>query len=240
MAAVLASRDFTSASDVLEAPNGFASVFARQHSLAEVTRDLGDTFEILLNTYKPYACGVVLHPAIDGCIQLRNEHKISADDIADITIRAHPLVLELTGIRAPATGLEGKFSVYHSAAAAIVDGAAGVQQYRDDCVRDQAVVKLRNRVHVETDSQLRKDEARIALRMSDGRLLGKHVEHALGSLQRPMTDNDLAEKFRGLAHGILSATQTENLLALCGSLERLDDVATIVRAAVPEVPPSAG
>ena len=72
------------------------------------------------NTYKPFACGIVIHPSIDGCIQLRNPHGCAAADIERVELRVHPLVLELTGKKTPPTGLEGKFSVYHACAAGLI------------------------------------------------------------------------------------------------------------------------
>ena len=74
--------------------------------------------------YKPYACGLWLHATIDGCVQLRNAHGLKAKDIARIDVRAGHLVLVLTGQENPTTGLEGKFSIFHTAAVAIVDGKA--------------------------------------------------------------------------------------------------------------------
>lgn len=55
-------------------------------------RKLGKTYEISLNTHKPFACGIVIHPAIEGCIQLRNEYKLTAGQIEQIELRVHPLV----------------------------------------------------------------------------------------------------------------------------------------------------
>ena len=118
-------QNFTSSTQGIEAPRGFANVLATAHRYEEITENLGSTWEILANTYKPFACGIVIHPTIDGCIQLRNEAGVRADAIAGIELEVHPLVLELTGKKTPRTGLEGKFSVYHSAAVAIIDGAAG-------------------------------------------------------------------------------------------------------------------
>jgi len=37
-----------------------------------------------LNTYKPFACGIVIHPTIDACIQLRNEYKLTADQMTAV------------------------------------------------------------------------------------------------------------------------------------------------------------
>jgi 2-methylcitrate dehydratase PrpD len=49
-------------------------VLATERNYAEITERLGETWELLENTYKPFACGIVIHPVIDGVIQLRNEH----------------------------------------------------------------------------------------------------------------------------------------------------------------------
>jgi 2-methylcitrate dehydratase PrpD len=115
-AAFLASKNFTSSERAIEAPRGFAHVLATARNFDEITRGLGESWEVALNTYKPFACGIVIHPIIDGCIQLRNEHKLNAADIESVALKVHPLVLELTGKKTPHVGLEGKFSVYHSAA----------------------------------------------------------------------------------------------------------------------------
>src|SRR5215472_4262025 len=74
-AAVLASHNFTSSEQSLEAKYGWVNAVSSAHDYRYITNDLGQAFEISNNTYKPFACGVVMHPTIDGCIQLRNEHK---------------------------------------------------------------------------------------------------------------------------------------------------------------------
>src|SRR6266446_5080120 len=141
-AAFLASRNFTSSDQGLEAKSGWANVLSTQRNYAEITENLGKTYEISLNTYKPFACGIVMHPTIDGCIQLRNQNKLTADQIERIELRVHRLVLELTGKKTPQTGLEGKFSIYYAAAIAIVEGAGGEQQFSDRLVRDPGLVAL--------------------------------------------------------------------------------------------------
>ena len=131
MAALLAKKNVTSAEQGIEGRRGFAAILSTQFNPAAIIEGLGKTWEISSNSYKPYACGVVIHPAIDGCIQLRNEHKLKLDDIARIDLKVHPLVLELTGRREPKSGLEGKFSIYHSCAAAILLDEGGEAAYSD-------------------------------------------------------------------------------------------------------------
>jgi|KBSMisStaDraftv2_1062788.scaffolds.fasta_scaffold17694_2 2-methylcitrate dehydratase PrpD len=232
-AAFLASKNFTSSERAIEAPRGFAHVLATARNFDEITRGLGESWEVALNTYKPFACGIVIHPIIDGCIQLRNEHKLNAADIESVALKVHPLVLELTGKKTPQVGLEGKFSVYHSAAVAIIHGEGGEAVYSDACVRDPAVIALRDKVTASIEQGVHEDAAYIAVKLKDGRVLTKHVEHAIGSLARPMTDKDLEAKFRGLAKAILSPAETDALIGLCWSIDKSNDASEIARAAVP-------
>ncbi|MCA0012160.1 MmgE/PrpD family protein [Mesorhizobium sp. B292B1B] len=233
LSAFMAQRDFTSSNRVLEAPRGFAHVMSTERNFDEITKGLGESFEIALNTYKPFACGIVIHPIIDGCVQLRNEFGLTAAQIEGIELEVDPLVLELTGKKTPKVGLEGKFSVYHSAAVAIIEGRAGEEEYSDASVRDPEVIALRDRVSAAASQSVAEDECHVTIRLKDGRVLRKHVEHAIGSLARPMTDDDLNAKFGGLAEAVLGATATARLRDLCWEIETLEDAAAIARAATP-------
>src|SRR4030095_10477106 len=124
----------------IEAPRGFANVLATARNYDEITVGLGKSWEVALNTYKPFACGIVIHPTIDGCIQLRSANALQAEQIESISLRVHPRVLELTAKKTPQVGLEGKFSVFHSAAVAIIYGEGGERVYSDEVVRDPRVM----------------------------------------------------------------------------------------------------
>ena len=230
-AALLARAGFTSSEQAIEAPRGFVRVIAGDSDLQAITAGLGESFEISLNSYKPYACGVVCHPAIDGCVQLRKQHALDAAMIAAVRLRVHPLALELTGIREPRTGLESKWSVYHSAAVALIDGVAGEHQYTDSRVGDAAVGQLRARVTALAEPGLRDDEAFIGITLRDGRVFELHVEHAIGSVDRPMSDTDLEGKFFSLAEGVLPQTQARALIDDCWQVESLGDVGALARSA---------
>ena len=233
LAALLAQQNFTSSNQGIEAKRGFAHVLSTRFKPEEITARLGETWEIALNTYKPFACGIVIHPIIDACIQLRNGHKINAEDIEAVEAKVHPLVLELTGKKTPQVGLEGKFSVYHSAAVAIIHGAAGEAEYSDSCVRDPGVVALRDRVSAVVDPALHEDQTCVTIRLKNGKALEKSVEHAIGSLDRPMSDTDLEAKFRGLAKDILPRAQCDRLIKLCWDIDTLEDAGEVARASIP-------
>jgi 2-methylcitrate dehydratase PrpD len=230
-AAFLAAKNFTSSDHGIEAKSGWANVLSTQRDYAEITEKLGRTYEISLNSYKPFPCGIVMHPTIDGCIQLRRQYQLTPDQIDRVELRVHPLVLELTGKKTPQTGLEGKFSVYHAAAIAIVEGAAGEQQFSDMTVRNPVVVSLRDRVSTVIDPAIKEDQVRIAITLKDGRRLEKFVEHAVGSVDAPMSDQDLEAKFAGQAQGVLPAAQARRAMDLCWDIETLPNAAVLAEAA---------
>jgi 2-methylcitrate dehydratase PrpD len=230
-AALLAARGFTSSEAPLEAKSGWAHVLSTEQKWDRITERLGERYELAVNSYKPFACGVVLHPVIDGCLQLRRAHGVTADGIERVELGVHPLVLELTGKRAPRTGLEGKFSVYFAAAVALVQGAAGVQQFTDAVVRDPVIAALGERVTAVVEPSVHEDQARVAIVLKDGRRLEVFVEHAVGSVARPMSDADLEAKVLGLCDGILPADRARRLVERCWRVDALDRASLLAEAA---------
>ena len=233
LSALLAEKNFTSSNQVLEAKRGFANVMSTKQDYSRITEGLGKSFEISLNSYKPFACGIVIHPSIDACVQLKQDNSLTGAEIEKIELFVAPLVLELTGKRTPQVGLEGKFSVFHSCAVAMLDGEAGEKQYSDARVRDPQVVALRDRVDAIIDKKMRDDEARVRVTLKDGRVLEKHVAHAVGSAEVPMTNAQLEAKFHGLCDDILGRERAARLLALAWSIEELKDAAELCRSSTP-------
>ena len=142
MSALLASKGFTASVRALEAPRGFMQTVSTKNDWREITEALGERFEISFNTYKPFACGIVIHPSIDACAQLRAQG-VQPEQVERIELRVHSLVLELTGKKEPADGLQAKFSVYHGCAAGLIFGQASESEFSDAVVTRADVVSLR-------------------------------------------------------------------------------------------------
>jgi 2-methylcitrate dehydratase PrpD len=230
-AALLAAQGFTSDDAPLEGKDGWGEALSRGVKWSEVTDGLGSRFEAALNTYKPFACGIVTHPAIDAAIQLRNENRLRPGDIAAIELIANPLVLSLTGKTEPGTGLEGKFSIYHCIAVGLMYGAAGERQFQDGVVRDPAVIALRREVTVHPDAATGAAQCTLVVKLKDGRTLTRHIEHAVGSLEKPMSDAALETKFTDLADGILARDQARRVMDMCWNIEKLPDAGALAAAA---------
>jgi 2-methylcitrate dehydratase PrpD len=234
-AAFLAEAGFDSSERGIEAPRGFANVLSTKQDYGEILDGLGSRWEAALNSYKPYACGIVIHPTIDGCQQLKTELGAAVEKVEKVELVANPLVLELTGKREPKTGLEGKFSIFHSAAVALLRGDGSPTAFTDEAVNDPALVALRRKVHVTPDPACHEASVAIALTLADGRRVEKKVERAIGSVERPLTDEELETKFLGQASLVIGEKRSRSLMKLAWKLPDLDDVSDIARASVPEL-----
>jgi 2-methylcitrate dehydratase PrpD len=231
-AAMLASKNFTSSNSMIEAKRGWANTISTKQDYNEITGDLGKRFEAALNTYKPFACGIVMHPAIDAAIQLRDENKLTADQIERVDLKVHPLVLELTGKKDLREGLEGKFSIYHAVAVALVEGAGGEKQFSDRAVNEPAVIVLRGKVNPVITPGIDPAQVDMTIVLKDGRQLHRFIEHAVGSVEKPMTDQQLETKFADLADGIIPPPMIRRVMDACWNVETLSSAAEIAKMSV--------
>jgi 2-methylcitrate dehydratase PrpD len=231
MSALMAKHGFTASKRALEAPRGLLQVFSDKADWMEIVGRLGETWEIALNTYKPFACGIVIHPAIDGCVQLHDKYQLKPEDIQQVTIRAHSLVLELTGKKTPRTGLEGKFSVYHSCAVGLLYGKAGEHEYSDEVVTRLEVVAMRAKVDAIVDHGVDEDSADINLRTTDGRDLHLLVEHAVGSIRKPLSEAQLKAKFLDQSEPILGPKKASGAWALSREIAGSNSLGEFIAAA---------
>lgn len=223
--ALLAELGFNSAPEPITDPKGYLNVAAGDRAVSRLTDRLGERYMILENGYKPYASGVLTHALIDAMVALKREG-VEGDQVEKIEARVNPFVLQATGRTEPGTGLEGKFSAYHCAAVALLDGAAGKPQFTNARVLDPRVVALRRKVTFQPDEAFRKSECRVALTLAGGGRREKYIPHAGGTAENPLSDEGLANKFTDLAAPIIG-DRSGKVLDLVWSLEHLDDAAQL-------------
>jgi 2-methylcitrate dehydratase PrpD len=227
LAALLAERGFDSTQEIIEGKKGFSRIYSDVAEPEQLTAGLGDGWVIETNGHKPYACGVVLHPLIDSVVTLRNRHRIDPATVGEIGLRVHPLVLSITGVREPSTGLQSKFSALHAAAVALVDGDAGVAQFSDAKATDPAIAALRHKVKATGDETMRKDEAHAWITVGDARH-EVHVPHASGTTDNPMSDAQIEAKFLANATPVIGAERAERAAAWVARLEQQGDMRELI------------
>jgi 2-methylcitrate dehydratase PrpD len=225
--ALLAQAGFTAGVHGLEGPRGFAAVQAAHYDLSKITAGLDSEWELRANTYKPFPCGIVNHPTIDGAIQIHNEHHPAPRDIAAVRLRVAPLVMDLCNQTNITKGLQGKFSVYHGAAVGLVRGKAGIQEYTDAAVNNPDIKYVREHTTATGDATVTEDQARIEVVLIDGRTLHKFVAQSLGNIHRPLSDDQLSAKFLDQAPGYEAALKN------CWQVDKLENIATLIASGIP-------
>ena len=216
----------------VKAGRGFMQTVSTKCDWSEIEHNLGKIFEISLNTYKPFACGIVIHPAIDACSQLRAKG-VRAEDVERIELRVHPLVLELTGKKTPKDGLEGKFSVYHGCAVGLIFGQAGEGEYADDIVNRADVVALRAKVNATTDTSISEASVDVKAILKNGEEIAIFVKNAIGSVDNPMSDAQLEQKFSNLAEPVIGKEKTRELISALWNLGQAQDLKHILSLCKP-------
>jgi 2-methylcitrate dehydratase PrpD len=227
LAALLAQRGFDSSQEIIEGKRGFSRIYSDVAAPEQLTAGLGEGWLIETNGHKPYACGVVLHPLIDAVIALRTRERIDPATVNEIGLRVHPLVLSITGVVEPSSGLQSKFSFRHSAAVALADGAAGIAQYSDARAADPAVAALRRKVRAVGDETLGKDEAHAEISVA-GAHHRIHITHASGTTDNPMSDTAIEEKFLANATPAIGKERARRASELVWSLEKCADARELI------------
>ncbi len=230
-AAFLAHAGFKCSSIALDGRNGLLQVLASGADSAMITDRLGSHFELLNNAYKPYPCGIVIHPAIDGCLHLANQHPIASEEIDRIVVDVHPDAMALTWRRLPETELDAQVSLFHWVAAATVFRAAGLREGSLQAIQDARVRNLQDRIDVNIDPTLNENQGRVRIALKDGRSFKTEIKDAIGSISNPMTTETLIEKFRALANPVLGATRQEETLRLCMGMPNEADAAVLLISA---------
>jgi 2-methylcitrate dehydratase PrpD len=231
-AARLAKQGQQAAHDVFEAQGGYSHSLSTKVDFDLMTGRMGERWELLFNTYKPYPCGIVAHPAIDAGLALSAKIAVAAS-IEAITVRCHPLVPELMGNPQPKDGLQARFSAIHGVAAALCDRQVGLAQYEDARVVQPDVSAIRSKTTLAPDSSVKRDEVFIEARLTDGTVVKHHVEHARGSLARPLTEVELMDKVRLLVDPVLGTGTAMHLAVAVKDLESAENLDTLFKLCSP-------
>jgi 2-methylcitrate dehydratase PrpD len=224
-AALLAEQGYTAAQAAIEGTLGWARAMGDEPAVAEMTEGLGERWEMLANTYKPYPCGIVMHAVIDACLALRRDHAVTAAEIAEIVVSGDQLLLD-RGDRVVRNDRDARVSIHHCAAVSLLFGAAGLREFSEAVVHDPAIVALRALTKARLDAASPRGAATATVRTNDGRVLEASLLHARGSTERPLSDQDIEAKVRELArHGGFNGSIDDVIAAVW----QVDATATIGR-----------
>ncbi len=233
LSALLARDGFTGSEQAIEGPQGYLKVLGGRQNLAAL-ETLGAPWKILATgiAVKPYPCCAMTHSAIDALLELRSRHGVRPDDVATVEVGVAPVVPGILIHPRPQNGLEAKFSMEYCAAAALTEGRVGIGTFADDRVRDPRVRALMERVRMVVDPSIsgHHDQhawSRVTLRLADGQQLTWGPGGPQGHPDRPLSHDQLLEKFRDCARVILPADRADAAAEAIARLERCRDLAQL-------------
>jgi 2-methylcitrate dehydratase PrpD len=235
LAAFLARAGMTASARALDGPQGFLHAMdSERDDLGGEVEDLGRRWEILETgiTIKLYPSCAGTHPSLDALLDLRRRATLSADLVDAVEIDVDAITPTVLIYDRPATALEAKFSMPFCAAAAIAHGRIDIDTFDDDRLQDADLRALMSRVTMRVDQALGSaapplTQARVRIRLRDGRTLVQEANGARGHPGNPATAEDLDDKFRACARRALPMDEAEPALNQLRHFEELDDVRTL-------------
>jgi 2-methylcitrate dehydratase PrpD len=227
LAARFAARGYRAAPRAIEGPLGWARAMGDEPVLAEITEGLGQRWEIARNTYKPYAAGIVFHAVIDACLALREQLGAAVAQITGVTVAGDALLLA-RGDRVVRNERDTRVSIHHCAAIALLLGRADVADFEMPAVQDPALAALRAKVVAECDASLPRGAARVTITLTDGSTHQATVEHPRGSAERPLSDDELAAKYRANAALGGTTADVEGQIAALWALDQSVSIAPLM------------
>jgi 2-methylcitrate dehydratase PrpD len=236
-AAQLAAMGFTAAQNILEAKRGFFNAMAGGFDETKIAGRLGRPYFISEPgiSIKPYPSGSLSHPAQDLILDLVKAHDLHAEDIETIDVGTNSNVPNALIYPMPKTALEGKFSIPFCMAMGVLERKAGIAQFKDKKVREPKVIEFMKRVTLYVDDELEalgydQVRSRIRIKLKNGRTIEGRADVARGHPLKPMSWEDLGEKFRDCAALALSKKNTEEAIGLVANLARVPSIRPLIRA----------
>jgi 2-methylcitrate dehydratase PrpD len=234
-AALLAKKDFTGISDVVEAGyGGFLSAIARTPNPARLLDGLGTDWEAAKVGFKMYPNVTSIHAALDAMREIR----IAPRDIQSIEIGVgHMTFVHTAWDYRPAGVTAAQMNMFYGIAVMALHGDVAARDYTEDRIADPETLAFIPRIRVFVDKELEamgpafRHAARVSVRAADGRILEREVLNRRGSPENPVTGEDVERKFVGNLSGLLTSDEIDRLKALALTLDRQPNAGEIVKIA---------
>lgn len=165
-----------------------------------------DQWTILDGYLKPFAGVRHTHYGVEAALRLRQRPEFSADNIQGVVLETYAEAARYCGNRAPRTAIQAQFSLSYAVAAALVLGDLGPEAY-DDLGADGPIARLERLVEIRVDPGRTQRGARLAIDVG-ATVLSERVESVAGDQERPMSEDEVVQKFTRFVSPVLGAEHT--------------------------------
>ena len=232
-AALMAKLGFTGADTIFEGERGFLHAFAGGKQGSELIDRLAEPYDLRIE-FKPYSCARPIHNAIDCALEIRRNHAPKIETIEGIVVKRHPDWSEYHRNATPRTYHEAQVSLPYSVAVAFLEGNALLAQYTDRKLKNPTVRRLMDLTRIETDASLpRGVSCHMTMKLASGETYAAQIDYPKGSIENPMSDDELKIKFDSLAVPVVGPAHASKIADVVMRIERCDDVGDLMRLTAP-------
>lgn len=236
IAAILARKGYRGPTKILEAEDGgFYRATSEDFNFSKTLEGLGEKFDMEDVAIKPYPACASLHSSVDAALILRKENEIRADQIKEIHVHNSEIVNVQCGFEyRPMGALQAQMSMKYCMARIMMDGELSMAQFTEEKLSDPAAIELAGRVHFILDEEINKIYPRefpsvVEIGMKDGKHYKQRVNMPKGSVENPMSWQDVQGKFKKLALQVITEKKAKAMIEMIDHLERVGDVGEIPR-----------
>lgn len=226
-AAHLASCGFGGPPTIFEGKYPLGQAFTGQWHEGELFNDLGQKFKVMELYFKLYACCAFIHPGLDGLLDIQKSDGVRAEDMESIILR-----FPKSGYKVIDNNALRSHCAQYVLALAATKGYVYFHDILEDQRSDPGIKKLSEHVTVVGDEELDRTypdlyRSIIEVKTHSGACYKRDITHPRGSPEKPLSDQELREKFSALTRELISPSRAEAITKTIEHLEDLSDVSSL-------------
>ena len=190
--------------------------------------DLGSDFQILKTYFKPFAACRWTQGPIENLIKILTAHPLQPDDIVKIQVRTPDKAANLDTIY-PLSPEDAQYSIPFALGALLAYGKVGPVEMGADRLQDPEILKSAQKVEVIADADMqalypRYVATEVAVTTHGGTTYTEHNKKISGDWDKPMSDQELIDKFKAYTGSVLKPQQSVDLCDQIMALEQVTDI----------------
>ncbi len=230
-AALLAAEGYTGPVEVIEGKEGLFHVLNNvEWSTEKLLDGLGKKFIITECGYKPFPTEALTHQPITAALNLWRTHQLTPEQIASVLVKTTTRgadILSDPSKYKPTTKETADHSLPYCIAAALVDGNVLPSSFSENKLKDPQIWDMLGKIKVVADPAIDAlfpvtKRAIVEMSTVDGRTFTEQVDHAKGSAENPMSDEEVVAKFRSNAAHAVSAERQQEIIEATWALGERD------------------
>ena len=238
IAAMMAREGYEGPVEVIEGKEGLIEVLNNVEWRPDwLLKGLGDEFMITQCSYKAFPTEALTHQPISAALQVCRENNLVAEEIAEILVETTTRgadILSDPSKFAPKTKETADHSLPYVIAAAVADGNVLPDSFSDEKLKDPRIWDLLGKIKVVADPEIDAlfpgvKRARVSITTLEGKTHTAQVDHAKGSPQNPMSDEEIIAKFRANAEDVVSAKRQDEIIEVTWAFDAVKDLGEYMR-----------